>query len=894
MQRYSIKEETLRDIAGAIRSRTGTEQKLSPVNFIDEILKIGGDKMNEYINFDATSFPNMIKKVPETLTMESGGAGLFAHLGSLQEVPQGSFYEKCTTLYNAFYGCGATYMGDLEAPLATNVGYCFSHVNFDTVGNLSFPSATAAEYMFSGNTTKLTSVGNIYLPKITTFSNGFYRSEALQTIGDITCPLVSTATNLFDGCKSLKHVKFVGGFAPTNARSMFNGCNSLESVEGVDFSKATEARHLFYDCNNLKRVGIVNLSKASFPSTDTYSAFARTFYNCSALEEIEGLILPTSIPDCSEMFYNCTSLTHIPDLDVPNVKKTYRMFSGCNNLESIPQMDTSKVTDMSYMFAGCKKVTNFDWLDITSAENISYIFQNCTSLESAPNLDTSNVTNMEGMFAYCSSLKNVPLYNINNITSLTNFFIGCENLEDVPDFDISHITSMTYCFQGCKKLKRIPDWDYSNLTNYGYMFQDSGIEYIDNLELPKGYDYISKTFSGCKDLVEVNNFICNCPYSVSETFAGCTNLIRVNSFSVPNATYVSSTFSGCSKLEYVGNMSIPCSNGSSSFSGCKKLREVGMFKAKGSIESLFANCSSLEKVTIDLTNITDIDYLFESCTNLKEITFVGDPSKITSRQYVTRWGSSSGTVYYDAKYNYTALLGSFGSGWQKVPIMEITECTDLVITGKNVEWDELRVPIQWTATVSGIVEGTGEEKTGVMVTGEGYVELQEQNTYIEDIEKEISFTYMGVTATTTIIHYANLPKSYSVICEQCCFLDPNIPNPDVEQYDGVYRTRREFIDPRTTVKMMTIEITNYRNFEILGEIDVGLNGNISGAVAYIYFKTLDTENSNYASLRYKGYTSVLYENIPLGTHTISIYYYPPSRFNNNGTDGARIIIPKNQ
>ena len=319
-----------------------------------------------------------------------------------------------------------------------------------------------------------------------------------------------------------------------------------------------------------------------------------------------------------------------------------------------------------------------------------------------------------------------------------------------------------------------------------------------------------------------------------------------------------------------------------------------MFKAKGSIEGAFGNCSSLEKVTIDLTDITDIDYLFESCTKLKDITFVGDPSKITSRQYVIRWGSSSGTIHYDAKYNYTALLGSFGSGWQKIPIMEITECTDLVITGKNVEWDELKVPIQWTATVSGIVEGTGEEKTGVIVTGEGYVELQEQNTYIEDIEKEISFTYMGITATTTITHYANLPKSYTVICEPGCFLDPNIPNPDIEQYDGVYRVKKEFVEYGKAMNIMTIQITNYRNFKILGEIDAGANNNWSGYVGYLNFRTLDSTSGTHASLRYRGYTEVLYQDIPAGTHTIVISYSPPYYFNDRGTDNPRILIPKNQ
>lgn len=75
-----------------------------------------------------------------------------------------------------------------------------------------------------------------------------------------------------------------------------------------------------------------------------------------------------------------------------------------------------------------------------------------------------------------------------------------------------------------------------------------------------------------------------------------------------------------------------------------------------------------EAPILDMSNVTNIDELFSNCYRLTTVKMIGDPSKITSTRYVFDNVHTSGTLYYDSRYNYGRIFQTLPDGWKSVPL----------------------------------------------------------------------------------------------------------------------------------------------------------------------------------------------------------------------------------
>lgn len=142
----------------------------------------------------------------------------------------------------------------------------------------------------------------------------------------------------------------------------------------------------------------------------------------------------------------------------------------------------------------------------------------------------------------------------------------------------------------------------------------------------------------------------------------------------------------------------------------------------------------------------------------------------------------------------------------------------------------------------------------------------------------------------------NLFPEYSVNLNEQWRLSEEIPNPDPEQFDGVYESFSNWnVDGGAAD--MSIEIEDYSDFTIYIRSDAESNWD------YVEVYKLDKKYTDiaYATTQSKqnsgtnigAYQQVTFANIPSGKHTIYIRYKKDGS-GSNGTDRGYVLIPKHQ
>jgi len=237
------------------------------------------------------------------------------------------------------------------------------------------------------------------------------------------------------------------------------------------------------------------------------------------------------------------------------------------------------------------------------------LFYQCKNLQSVevPTGFLSNATTASSMFVSCNKLKAAPWFDTSNLTNMGGMFNGCMSLRSVPQYDTSNNTSFYAFFYNCRALKEIPYLDHSSSTTSYY-------EYRDCYSLEKihsGIDYSNTT-------------------STQEMFTACLSLKSVPSdlFStMTNVSVARSMFATCVSLESVPPVDLPSATEVNSlFSSCSNLREVeienlsNVTTATYGMGGLFTECRNLEKVTFNNPediNASRIESMFRECRKLK-------------------------------------------------------------------------------------------------------------------------------------------------------------------------------------------------------------------------------------------------------------------------------------
>ena len=260
------------------------------------------------------------------------------------------------------------------------------------------------------------------------------------------------------------------------------------------------------------------------------------------------------------------------------------------------------------------------------------------------------------------------------------------------------------------------------------------------------------------------------------------------------------------------------------------------------------------------------------------------------------YGNASGRkIYVPAEavevYKATQYWSDYANAIEMFPYIP-SECTSLTITADDVIGNNTTTTIYYTAVTNG-VDGWGEYKSEI-ITGTAISDEFPQNTSTtESIERTVSFTYLGQTATTTITQGPFIERYYTVLLNNAWQQSTSVSNPDSSLYDGVYESFSNY-NVNNGVATMYIDIYGYTEFSIY------VRSHAEDTYDYVTVSELDsttqkttTSGNQSSGTAISNYTKVIYSGIDGGSHRITVTYQKDNS-QHSGTDRGYLIIPMNQ
>lgn len=884
-------------------------EKLTKINSIKEDIKAALEYKGLTVTDQFDTYADQIK----TLGVADGEyADPFASIGygkeeqmpwlNIQLADSQAVIDSWNPEVTRLTGTNIMFYPVVDTSNVTNMSSAFKNMTtLRSVGLLYTGKVTDMSYMFQGCTNLIT-IPEFNTPKVTNLAYMFEGCTKLQNIPNIITDNVTSTAYMFNGCTSLNQIPLINTEQVTNMNYMFNGCTSLKyaPLHAYNTSKVTDMTYMFNGCTALEELSFVgcDLSKVTNWSNITT--------NCTALAKADFTNAKIGngfrfsyFASADEIIYN--------GLDTSAMTDTSYLFTVSNgNNVDISSFDLSNVTDMSYTFNANKSnsiiLGNVDTSNVT---NMSYMFQSCTNLTDLDlsGIDVSKVTTMAYLFDGCTKLVNLNFagWNTDSLTNMNYMFQNCSVLDtlDLSMFDTSKVTNMSQLFYGCKTNSLILDgWDFSAVSSQGNWLTSQSSKNVSLKNVKAKGSFICPYASESIDLSGINTTACT-----QFKLNGCdASTIDLSSVNTANFTSMYEMFSGCGNVTSLNISHFDYSkvaNMSNMFYNCVKLS--GTFTIGGNnkvtnMQYMFYGCKSL--TNIDLTNlqldlVTNMQYMFQNCSNLTEIRMGGNPAKITNANYVVNMFSgvaSEGVFYYNSEYDYSKIINVLPSGWEATPLINVTECTSLTIEAEDVTSDKTSTTIRYTAIVNGTNPISGAEMTGIELTGKAQSSEFSQNTTTSDKTLTISYTYLGVTATTTITQYKK--PSYELNLNNQ-WRSSSIANPDPTLYDGVYESFSNFNANNASADCI-ITIDGYTNF------DIYVRSNAESTYDYVQVFELDntskvktsTSGKQNAGTTIGSYTKVSFTNIDRGVHTILVRYKKDAS-GNSGDDRGYLLIPKN-
>lgn len=214
--------------------------------------------------------------------------------------------------------------------------------------------------------------------------------------------------------------------------------------------------------------------------------------------------------------------------------------------------------------------------DTSAITDFTSFLVNKSVLVNICKIDTSNGTTTQSMFSGCKSLVNVPKLETSKSTNMRNMFSECSSITSVPLLDTSSVTTMQTMFSGCSSLKSVEKLDMSKVTT------------VDNM------------FANCSSLTEVPLFDTSTVQSMRNFFLNCKTLKEVPDFSTGKVTDMSQICMNCSSL--------------TKFPKLDTTSATTLNRA-----FLGAGFEEVDATDLDLTGVSDVQYLFAQCPNLKTV-----------------------------------------------------------------------------------------------------------------------------------------------------------------------------------------------------------------------------------------------------------------------------------
>lgn len=317
--------------------------------------------------------------------------------------------------------------------------------------------------------------------------------------------------------------------------------------------------------------------------------------------------------------------------------------------------------------------------------------------------------------------------------------LSARSFQDIPLTTITipkNVTMMTAgVFENCYRLKAIviPN-GMTQLGAYGFL----GCKSLASVSIPNTVTMISSS-AGTTN-------------SSNELFYGCSSLQRLclpDSLTTFGSKECCYNCSALSELAFAKTITaIPSSN----FSGCESLMKIELPENLRTIaSSSFSRCRSLLELIFP-SGLTSIgSSAFGNCTWIRKFDF-------SKCEQVPTGGSD---MFANIQQGYRIIVPyQLYSDWIAAPVWSIyadyiimnytpEECVSLEITANEVMCGNLyTAKVHWTAVTNGVMlDGTRVENITLTGSDDAYIGL---NKTSESVTKEVSYTYMGVTATTTV------------------------------------------------------------------------------------------------------------------------------------------------
>ena len=460
MARVDNLENFLTDVAGAIKTKKGTTDKILAANFDIEIKSIEtGTKIN-----------NQDKDITKngTYTADEGYTGLGT---VIVNVPQtGDVPIKLFKTVEEMNNSTGSKEGDLAVVYREEIQPITEESEFDSC---TFPQTVVLKEAFTDN---------IY---------GRFRA-------------VDSSSGRFDGNCDLSKKSFrFDGFGDTMVRVQYT------SSDGITYTRTDGGEELqeFGTVIKYEPMGpwnnvIGNFMKIGgnhFEGIYTYKnnswqlaptqltaapdyVYKKSFYGSNGVETgVLAQNISNSFNDANADIYSKVQLSY-------------------NNILPRVLTDSDKSID-NKIFIIPVKSDGTSLLDTSNVTNMDSMFRDCSNLTAIPQLDTSNVTNMRNTFASCSNLTTIPLLDTSNVTNMENTFYGCSSLTTIPQLDTSRVYDMIQMFSDCSNLTTIPQLDISNVEYYMWdMFHNCSSLSDDSLNIIMQMCINATSYTGTKTL----------------------------------------------------------------------------------------------------------------------------------------------------------------------------------------------------------------------------------------------------------------------------------------------------------------------------------------------------------------------------------------------------------
>ena len=824
--------------------------------------------VGDYVFYGCTSLKTIT--IPESVT--TIGTYAFYNCTSLSKVvlPKNISYIGGS----AFSGC----TGELEINSNSLVGSSYT--------SSSYPMYNSSGWLYGSKFTKLTLGSNV--TKI-----GNYAFRACSSLTSVTIPtsVTSIGSYAFYGCSALTSATVSNKVTSIGTYAFYN-CAAWAGTVTIPEGVTSISSYTFYGCSSLTKIVVPK----SVTSIGSYA-----FYNCAGELSINSPTLvgtdytSSNYPTSSSSYWlygnKFTKLTLGSDVTTVG---DY-VFYGCTSLKTIT-IPESVTTIGTYAFYNCTSLSK-----VVLPKNISYIggsaFSGCAGeleIDSPTLVGTDYTSSSYPMYSssgwlYGSKFTKLTLGS--NVTKIGNYlFYGCSSLTGVT-IPASLTSVGSYAFENCTSLSRV---DISNLSAwckidfstsasnpvyYGKRLYLNGSE-IQRLTIPNDITMLdSYAFYSCNSLTEVV-IPSNVTYINNSAFSQCQNLASVTIGSGVKTIW-HHAFSYCPALE---SLNIP-----------DNVETLG--------NNVFKYDTGLKSVVIGRGTTSIGDTVFNQCTSLTSVYCAATtPATIGSTPFANNASNRKIYVPVGRKAAYQSAWSSYSSYIEEVELTP-TLCTSLSITADNVDWDDTTTTIHYTAVVNGTT--MFGDVTGVTVTGTATSSSFAQNTSTTStVQRTVSFTYYGETATCTITQGMKPNRSYTVNLNSQWRKSTSVSNPNSSTYDGVYESNSNY-NVNSGTATMYIDINGYTEFSIYVRSNAEsnydyvmvsqLDKTITGSSSYsdTTLVKAHTRGNQQSGTTISNYTKVTYSNISSGTHRITIVYRKDTS-QHSGTDRGYVLIPKNQ